>query len=225
MCLNFKPTSGLCCNRTPVSCVQFDRVPCYIRMHKSNFVKMKIFIILSIVALSTGCSSYDHLKFLGIPINGDLKIFTEELKKKGYQEAQVNEKDQMKFTGKFSERDCEVYLFTTYKSKTPYMVRVDFLKESHDSVRYNYERLKNHCASILGPGASKYQQFNNSSRFLFNEPKRVIDPKNGDYTRYLSRKGSVFLEVKFDYLSITFLDKKNSELSVAEGGKQIFLNY
>lgn len=219
MCLNYKPTSGLWRNRTPVSGAQFDRVPCYIRMHKRNFFKMKIFIILSIVVLSTACSSNGHLKFLGIPINGDLKSFTEALKKKGYQEAPVDGKDQMKFTGKFLEKDCEVYLFATDKSKTPYMVRVDFPKESHDSVKYSYERLKNHCASILGPGASKYQQFNNSSRFLFNEPKRVIDPKNGDYTRYLSRRGSVFLEVKFDYLSITYQDKKNGELSVAEGGE------
>lgn len=185
--------------------------------------KIKNIVILIIIIFSTGCSSRDHLKFRGIPISGDLKSFTEELKKMGYQEAEAEVDDQMKFTGKFLERDCNVFLSTTKKSRTPYMVRVDLPKEPHDSVKYSYERLKQHCASILGPGASRYQQFSNSSRFLFNEPGLVKDPKNGDYTRYLSLKGSVFLEVKSDYLSIIYLDKKNSELSVAEGGKPINL--
>jgi hypothetical protein len=171
--------------------------------------------------LSTGCSSHNHLKFQGIPIDGDMKSFIEELKKIGYKEVKPEGEDQMKFTGKFLERNCNVFLSTTGRSHTPYMVRMDFQKEPYDSIKYSYERLKSHCASILGQGASKYQQFSSSSRFLFNEPKLVRAPENGDYTRYLSRKGSVFLQVKYDFLSILWLDRQNNELSVSEGGKGI----
>ncbi len=178
-------------------------------------------IIFSIIILSIGCSSRNHLKFQGVPINGDLTVFTEELIRMGYQAAQTEEEDKMKFTGKFLEKDCSIYLSTTKESHTPYMIRVDLQEEPYDSLKISYERLKEYCASILGPGASKYQQFNNSARFLFNEPKLARDPKNGDFTRYLGRAGNVYLEVKFDYLSITYLDKKNSELSVVEGGKEI----
>lgn len=190
---------------------------------KFDFFKsmMTNVIIFSIIILSIGCSSRNHLKFQGIPLNGDLTVFTEELIRMGYQVAPTEEENKVKFTGKFLEKDCSIYLSTTKKSQTPYMVRVDFKEEPYDSLKISYERLKEYCASILGPGASKYQQFNNSARFLFNEPKLARDPKNGDFTRYLGRKGSVYLEVKFDYLSITFLDKKNSKISVEEGGKEI----
>ena len=183
-------------------------------------MKTNVFIF-SIIILSIGCSSRNHLKFQGVPINGDLTVFTEELVRMGYQTAQTEEEDKMKFTGKFLEKDCSIYLSTTKESHTPYMIRVDLQEEPYDSLKISYERLKEYCASILGPGASKYQQFNNSARFLFNEPKLARDPKNGDFTRYLGRAGNVYLEVKFDYLSITYLDKKNSELSVVEGGKEI----
>lgn len=183
-------------------------------------MKTNVFIF-SIIILSIGCSSRNHLKFQGVPINGDLTVFTEELIRMGYQAAQTEEEDKMKFTGKFLEKDCSIYLSTTKESHTPYMIRVDLQEEPYDSLKISYERLKEYCASILGPGASKYQQFNNSARFLFNEPKLARDPKNGDFTRYLGRAGNVYLEVKFDYLSITYLDKKNSELSVVEGGKEI----
>lgn len=183
-------------------------------------MKTNVFIF-SIIILSIGCSSRNHLKFQGVPINGDLTVFTEELIRMGYQAAQTEEEDKMKFTGKFLEKDCSIYLSATKESHTPYMIRVDLQEEPYDSLKISYERLKEYCASILGPGASKYQQFNNSARFLFNEPKLARDPKNGDFTRYLGRAGNVYLEVKFDYLSITYLDKKNSELSVVEGGKEI----
>ncbi len=190
---------------------------------KFNFIRTiaRNIILPGLILFSAGCSSHDHLKFQGIPITGDLIKFTEMLKEKGYIEVKADGDDQMKFKGRFLERDCNVYLSMTKKSRTPYLVRVDMAKEPHDSVKYSYERLKQHCESILGTGASKYQQFNNSSRFLFNEPKLVRDPQDGDYTRYLSRIGSVYLEVKLDYLSITYLDKKNCQLSVAEGGKEI----
>lgn len=182
---------------------------------------MKKVFIVSIIIFSILCSSCDHLKFQGLPINGDLKSFTEELNRMGYRAEEAEEEDQMKFKGKFLEKDCTVYLSTTQKTNTPYMLRVDLPKEPYDSIKNSYERLKEHCASILGPGASKYQQFNYSSRFLFNEPKLVREPRNGDYTRYLSRKGNVYLKVNFDYLSITYIDKRNSELSVEEDGKVI----
>jgi hypothetical protein len=177
---------------------------------------IRIFILLSIFTFLAGCSWNDHLKFQGIPIDGDLKKFAGILKERGYTEVQADTADQLKFKGRFLEKDCTVCLYTTKKSHTPYMVKVDLAEEPHDSVQYSYERLKTHCASILGPGASKYQQFNNSSRFLFNEPKREIHAQNGDYTRYISRRGSVYLEVKSDYLSIKYLDRKNNEVSMAE---------
>jgi hypothetical protein len=182
----------------------------------------RIVIIFSVLLFASGCLSHSHLKFQGIPIDGDLIKLTEELKGRGYTEVKAEGEDQMDFSGKFLDRDCQVCLFITKKSRTPYMVRVDLPKEPHDSVKFSYERLKKHCASILGPGASKYRQFNNSSRFLFNEPKLVRDPQNGDYTRYLSNRGSVYLEVKSDYLSIIYLDKKNHEISVKEGGEDIY---
>jgi hypothetical protein len=189
-------------------------------LNKNN---IRIFILSGTLTFLIGCSWNDHLKFQGIQIDGDLKKFAERLIERGYTEMPAEGDDQMKFKGRFLDKDCTVCLYTTKKSHTPYMVKVDLAEEPHDSVQYSYERIKSHCASILGPGASKYQQFNNSSRFLFNEPKREIHAQNGDYTRYIGRRGSVYLEVKFDYLSVIYLDRKNNEISEAEGGNKINL--
>ena len=80
--------------------------------------------------------------------------------------------------------------------------------------------MKKRCASVYGEGASRYQQFRNSPRFLFNEEKLVREPKPGDYTRYITGTGIIILEVRLDYLSITYLDRLNNEINRKEGGKE-----
>lgn len=181
------------------------------------------YLIITGLILLVSCSSPGHVKFQGLPIDGDLNVFKTELQKKGYMEVNPDGEEQLKFAGLFLDHESSLLVFTTLKSHTPYMVRVDMPREAHDSIKFSYERIKKHCASILGPGASRYQQFNNSSRFLFNEPKLVREPKVGDYTRYLSNEGSVFLKVMSDYLSVIYVDKKNAELSVEEGGQALNL--
>ncbi len=190
---------------------------------KLRITNLQKYIFLIIATFLVACSSGGHVEFQGIPIDGTIGVFTEKLKNIGYCKYESEREDQIKYSGLFLGRDCIATISATNKSKTPYSIRIDFSKEHPDSIKYSYEKLMKHCASVLGPGASKYQQFNSSSRFLFNEPKLIRNPRNGDFTRYLSRNGSVILEVKNDYLSITLIDRKNNELSLSEGGRMIDL--
>jgi len=181
--------------------------------------KLNIFI-LTLVVLITGCSSHKHLAFENIPVDGNLETFLKEMEGLGFQKERSYEKDQAAFSGVYCEKPCGIIVSTTPKSKTVYRVVVNLQKETHDSIKATYERLKKRCALNYGEGASIYQQFHNSPRFLFNEPKLVREPKPGDYTRFMIRSGTIFLEVRLDYLSITYIDRKNNLINKKEGGKE-----
>ena len=186
-------------------------------LHKPKLWNL-FFLIL--VFMFIGCSSHKHLTFENIPVDGNLETFIKELASMDFTEQKSYEEDQAELTGIYCEKNCEISVFSTPKSQTVYKVVVNLQKEPPDSIKATYERLKKRCSLNYGEGASIYQQFHNSPRFLFNEPKLVREPKPGDYTRFMIRSGTIFLEVRLDYLSITYIDRKNNLINKKEGGKE-----
>ncbi|HKK42119.1 MAG TPA: hypothetical protein VJ963_06905, partial [Bacteroidales bacterium] len=155
------------------------------------------------------CSPGDHISFENIPVDGKLDAFTNELLSLGFIKQKSYEENLSRVSGTYCGKNCVISVFATPETKSAYKVVVNFQKEPHDSVKVTYQDLNKRCASIYGKGASIYQQFHNSPRFLFNEPKLIREPRPGDYTRYLTRSGTIILEVRLDYLSVTYIDKSN----------------
>jgi len=175
-----------------------------------------IFLLLLIILLS-GCSSQkEHLKFEKIPINGNLDEFANELIKSGYIESQSTEENQIKLNGIFLDKNCEIYVYGTSKSRTAYKVSVNFPGEVKDSIEYSFVKIQMFYTSKYGIGASKYKQRRVAERFLFNEPKRVRHLSVGDFTRYKTDSGEITLEVREGYISITYSDKWNNKLMETE---------
>ncbi len=164
----------------------------------------------------SSCHPGEHLLFKNIPIDGNFRSFADKLVKSGFTEKQQTEDNKIVLNGEFMEKQCEVYVYSTEKSQTTYMVRVNLPDEVHDSIKYSYDKLQKLYTSQYGKGISKYQQFNNSPRFLFNEPKLIREPKPGDYTRYDSRSGTVILEVSSDNISIIYIDRRNNKIKAKE---------
>lgn len=107
-------------------------------------------IFFLLVVLLSGCSSEEHLKFLDIPINGSIDKFADELIKLGFTEAHSLGENQVKLKGEFIEKNCEIELYATGKSKTIYQIKVNLPKESRDSLAVSFGKIQKLCSSKYG---------------------------------------------------------------------------
>jgi hypothetical protein len=179
-------------------------------------MKTQIIFLLLFIAVLNGCLPEEHLEFNNVPINGHPDKFAIELNKLGFTEPQITKENQIKLNGVFLEKNCEIYVYGTSKSRTAYKVTIILPKEVRDSLEYSFGKIQKLYSSKYGNGTSKYQQFRNAERFLFNEPKRIRHLSKGDFTRYTTDSGSISIEVMEGYLSITYLDKLNYDISKSE---------
>lgn len=175
-------------------------------------LKTKIISLFVIAAFLNACSAEKHQQFNGISINGSVEYFADELVKTGFSNPRLVEKNRISLQGKFVGKDCEVFVYGTDSTRTAYKVKVDLPVVNSDSLQSTYEKCQELCSTLHGPGTKRYQKFNNSSRFLFNEPKIAKEIKTGDYTRYTTKTGTIYLVVKRELISVIFLDRINYEL-------------
>jgi len=175
-------------------------------------MKPQILILLLLIGLLNGCFSEEHLEFSNIPINGSIKEFAGELIKLGYTESSLKEEDQIVLNGEYLEKNCEIYLYGTGKSQTIYKVTVNLPVEDRDSLEYSFDKIQKLFTTKYGKGMSRYHQYRNSERLLFNEPKRVRRLSTGDFTRYTTASGFITIEVRLGFFSITYLDKSNNKI-------------
>jgi hypothetical protein len=178
--------------------------------------KMRNIFLFVLIIFISGCSSEKHLEFYDVPIDGNLDVFANELIKLGFVRIQSDEENQIKLKGEFVEKECEIDVFATNKSKTVYKLEVNLPKERRDSLQHSFEKIQELCASKYGIGKSKYHQYRNPDRFHFNEPRRVRKLNPGDFTRYITPKGTIIAEVRSGYISVSFTDKHNSEIQKRE---------
>ena len=179
-------------------------------------MKTKYLYLLILTGILNACLSEKHLEFENIPIDGHIDEFANELIKSGFTRSQSTQENQIKLNGLFLERNCEVFVYATGKSHTAYQVTVNMPGEVRDSLESSFWRIQTLFSSKYGKGTSRYLQFKNASRFLFNETKRSMRISIGDFTRYPTDSGIITIEVREGYISITYLDKLNNELRERE---------
>lgn len=178
---------------------------------QSNLMKTQFIPLIIILTLLNGCKSKKHLQFNNIPINAPLHEFVNKLVHSGFTEPQNITETQIKLHGDFLEQDCEINVFATARSKTVYRVSVHLPVVVHDSLQSRFESLQKRYASQYGPGESRYRQYRNPARFLFNEPRLKRKIQIGDITRYTTDEGVITIEVQDGYIEITYTDKLNNE--------------
>jgi hypothetical protein len=174
-----------------------------------------IFLLLMIYFLNS-CSSIGHLEFMKVPINGQLDIFVNELIKLGFTGPHPVRENKVKLKGFFLEKNCEIYVYATMKNKTAYRVRVNLPGEIPDSLKSNFEKIQRIYASEYGTAKTRYKQYNNPERFMFNEPGLTRQLRKGDFSRYVTASGDITVEVQDGYISITYTDYLNSEIRKRE---------
>jgi hypothetical protein len=177
------------------------------------------FLLLFILLLNS-CLSDEHLEFTTVPINGSLAQFVNLLLKSGFTEAQKEKENQIILNGVFLGKNCEIYVYGTRKSQTAYKVRVNMPGETPDSLQLSFEKLQKLFSSEYGMGKTRYQQYRNPERFMFNEPGLKRQIRKGDRTKYTIDEGFITLEVQDGYISITYLDKLNDDINEKEKAEE-----
>ncbi len=200
---------------------QIDSEVICIQRSKYDKMKKQSFFLLLIIILLNGCLSEEHMVFVNVPINGTLDNFAGELKKLGFTAPQLIKENQIKLNGEFLEKNCEIYVYGTVQSQTAYKVRVNLPGQTRDSLEYSFGEIQKLYTAKYGNGTSRYQQYRNADRFLFNEPKRIRHLSQGDFTRYTTGSGVITMQVQDGFISITFLDKQNNEIWERELGAGI----
>jgi len=179
-------------------------------------MKTQNILLLLLIVLLTGCFSEKHLEFMNVPMNGNIDKYARELISLGFTVSTQTKEDQIVLNGEYLEKNSEIYLYGTSKSKTIYKVTVNLPGEVRDSLETSFIKTQKLYTSKYGNGRSKYRQFKNASRFMFNESKRVWHVSIGDNTRYTTDAGIITVEVREGYISITYLDKLNNEIGKRE---------
>lgn len=179
-------------------------------------MKAKNNFFLLILILLNGCSSIGHMEFENIPINGNLDKFVNELLKLGFTEPQLVKENQIKLNGVFLEKNCGIYVYGAMQNQIVYKVRVNLPVEAQDSLQSSFEKIQKLYSSEYGIGTTRYKQYRNPERFMFNEPGLTRQLRKGDFTRYITASGDITVEVQDGYISITYLDNVNYELRKRE---------
>ena len=179
-------------------------------------MKIKNIILLLLIILLNGCSPIGHMEFKNIPINDNIDKFVNKLIKLGFTEPQLVKENQIKLNGVFLEKNCEIYVYSTIKNKSVYKVRVNMPEEVPDSLQSSFEKIQKQYSAEYGMGTTRYKQYKNRERLLFNEPRLARHLMKGDFSRYITASGDITVEVQDGYISITYLDNVNYEMRKRE---------
>ena len=90
----------------------------------------RIFLICLALAMPLCVLSQGHMKFMGIPIDGNVNIFCDGLKSKGFIRDVGDVENAYCFVGKFYGEDASIQVDYTYDTHIVYSVSVYIVKHS-----------------------------------------------------------------------------------------------
>ena len=157
-------------------------------------------LLSCLVVLATQAQETEHLQFMGIPINGQIKEFQSELSKKGFKRKSYASDGIRKYTGFFSGEDVELLVSFDKKTKNVYQVGVLIpCYTSSDVAEHKYRDYKYKLES-------KYNAYSisiYSSIYDNNGIKLEKDIKNGILTSLNSTREWISDEKKETCISIS----------------------
>jgi hypothetical protein len=158
--------------------------------------------------------------FNGVPINGHLDKFANELTKAGFIRTDTLLKNEFILNGKFLNKECRISVFGTSKNNVAYKVIAELPAEVKDSLQDSFENMQKLFSSTYGGETTRYMQYKHPERLMFNEPRLKRQIMKGDYSRYNNGSGIVLMEVQDGFISITYLDRLNNEIRKKEKAEE-----
>ena len=102
-----------------------------------------LLMLVSLLAL-TSFAQTEHMKFMGIPIDGSLKSFCSQLKKKGFDRDpyETRRKDSRIYIGEFAGHNSKVFVYSDAKSNNVHTVIVNISSYEEDVALSIYNNLR-----------------------------------------------------------------------------------
>lgn len=174
----------------------------------------KVITLFAAMLLSLSLFSQEHLDFRGIPIDGHIDNFVAKMKTLGYV-LDNKEDDAVIMKGKFTNRDADIFILCTPKTKTVYKVFIDFDKEaSWSSLKSRYFDYKELYIKKYGATDNSYEFFSKPYYEGDGYELQALKLEKCTYaTFFKTSKGIVAVELtKYECLRLVYEDKINIEL-------------
>ena len=108
-------------------------------------MKKSLLLLMMVLLLAlTSFAQTEHMKFMGIPIDGSLKSFCSQLKKKGFDRDpyETRRKDSRIYIGEFAGHNSKVFVYSDAKSNNVHSVIVNIPSYEEDVALSIYNNLR-----------------------------------------------------------------------------------
>lgn len=161
----------------------------------------------------------EHLKFMGVPINGTLTQFVTKLKAKGLRSAAIKA-GMATLKGEFAGyKGCTIYAFTLKPKNVVSKVSVVFSGyQSWSQYESHYLALKDMLTEKYGEPSACVEEFQSIAN-IDNDLLKLMGAKSGAckyVTDYISDKGQVELSIESGgeecWIRLLYIDKANANV-------------
>ena len=190
---------------------------------KKLFLCLILLMPVFVFAQSAENSTFEHLTFKGIQIDGNLKQLISKLENQNF--TLIKEYDELaKMKGTFANSSCELLIGTTPKSKKVYTILVDFGEnDSWYSLKIKYKELKTQLQNKYNviPEATEefYSPYYEGDGY---ELQALRKDKCFYYSIFKLNNGEIGLYIAEDGVRIQYTDKINNLLRKEEENFQAY---
>lgn len=178
---------------------------------------IKNLLLISFCVFSSVVFSQEHIKFKGIPLNGNVNSFAQELVKIGFKIVE-SKGNIITMKGEFINKECEILVVGSKKTNLVWKVIAYLPKEiSWSSIKSDYFEVKKQFQQKYGDGES-YEFFSKPYYEGDGYEMQALGVDKCTYATYFTTElGTIAVDIsKYEQISIGYEDKVNLEIKKAE---------
>lgn len=178
---------------------------------------IKNLLLVLFCVFSSVVFSQEHIKFKGIPLNGNVNSFAQELVKIGFKIVK-SKGDIILMKGEFINKECEILVVGSTKTNIVWKVIAYLPKEtSWYSIKNDYFEVKKQFQQKYGGGES-YEYFSKPYYEGDGYEMQALGVDKCTYTTFFKTElGTIAVDIsKYERISIGYEDKINLEIKEAE---------
>lgn len=175
-------------------------------------------LIFAVHPFMSQAQDKEHMTFKDIPITGHLDDFVQKLENIGFK---IEEKDGSftKLMGTFVNKNCEVFVVASPRSKTVYKIGVYLPKEtSWYSIKKSYNDFKAQYTTKYGKPSSQYSFFSDPYYEGDGYEMTAISKDKCTYSAFWDfEQGNIMIEIsEYEQIYFGYEDAKNILIKKAE---------
>ena len=178
----------------------------------------KLVLLFAAILLSASSFAQEHLDFRGVPIVGHLERFITKMENLGYTLDRIVDNAAI-MSGKFTNKNAELIILASPKTKTVWKVAVHFDEEvSWSSLKSSYREYKELYTKKYGTPTNSFEYFKDPYYEGDGYELQALRKEKCTYvTYYKLSSGYVFVKMTSSgAISLGYEDNINTELDTTE---------